>query len=159
MPKPDAGAKHGGMKNIVALVDFSDVTDRVIEQARQMAVAFEAKLILLHAVPTEPVVVDLGLASPTFWEPPSEKHIEADYEKLLTLRDKLTDSGVEVAAQQLEEGSVGGVLDESLRLNADLIIVGAHHHSTLYQLFVGTLTQDLLKRAPCPVLVVPSAAQ
>lgn len=147
------------MKTIVTLVDFSDVTGRVIEQARQIAVAFRAKLILLHAVPDEPVVVDLGLASPTIWEPPGVKHIEADYEKLLGLRDTLAGGGVEVSAEQLEDVSVSGVLDEALRLDADLIIVGAHHHSTLYQLFVGTLTQDLLKRAHCPVLVVPSAVE
>lgn len=144
------------MNNIVALVDFSDVTPLVMKQARKMAKAFEAKVIILHGVPSQPVVMDLGLASPTVSQTPSEKRIEADYDQLLDLRDALATEGVEVAAHQLEEGSVDAVLEESLRLDADLIIVGAHHHSALYQMFVGTFTGDVLRRAHCPVLVVPA---
>ena len=147
------------MKTIVALVDFSDVTDQVVEQARQMAEAFQAQIILLHAVPPEPVVLELGLASPTVLQAPGEKRIEADYDRLLDLRDSMVAAGVKVTAHQLEEVSAAKILDESRKLNADLLIVGSHHHSALYHLFVGTFTGDVLSRAHCPVLVVPAAAK
>ena len=147
------------MKTIVALVDFSDVTSLVMEQARQMAKAFQAEVIILHWVPGQPVVIDLGVGSPTVVQSPSERKIEDHYNQLLDLRDSLAADGVEVSAHQLEEGSVTAVLAESLRRNADLIIVGEHHHSALYQLFVGTFTSDVLQRTHCPVLVVPAAAK
>jgi nucleotide-binding universal stress UspA family protein len=146
------------MKNIVALVDFSDLTIRIAEQASQLAKAFQGKLVLLHVVPEQPAVVELGLASPTVMQPPSEKKVEAHLNRLLTLRDSLIASGVNVVVQQLEGVGVGKVLEQCRTLETDLIILGTHHHSALYHLFVGSFTSDVLKSATCPVMVVPSPA-
>jgi nucleotide-binding universal stress UspA family protein len=149
------------MKNIVALVDFSDVTPQVVAKAAEAAKAFRGKLILLHVVPEQPAVVELGLASPTVMQPPSEKKIESDYNQLLDLRDSLANSGADVTVQQLERAGIGKVLEQCRGLETDLIVMGSHHHSALYHLFVGTFTSNVLQRATCPVLVVPaiSAAQ
>jgi len=144
------------MKTIVALVDFSDVTPKVLEHARTLATAFDSRVIILHVVPEEPAVVDLGLASPTFMQSPSEKRIEADYNQLLGLRDPLAAAGVNVSVQQLDNGNIEKVITMCQQLEADLIIVGAHHHSRLFNLLVGTFTSDILKRSNCPVLVVPA---
>ncbi len=144
------------MKTIVALVDFSDVTPKLIEHARAFAQAFGSQVVILHVVPEEPSVVDLGLASPTIMQSPSEKRIEADYNQLLSLRDTLAAAGVNVSVQQLDQGSVGKVIELCGGLVADLIMVGAHHHSRLYHLFIGTFASDVLKRSHVPVLVVPA---
>jgi nucleotide-binding universal stress UspA family protein len=144
------------MKTIVALIDYSDLTNRIIDQAVQVTKAFHGKLILLHVVPEQPAVVELGLASPTVMQPASEGKVEKDYNKLLDLRDSLTNSGVNVLVQQLEQGGVKQVIEQCRSLETDLIVMGSHHHSALYNLLVGTFTSDLLKRAPCPVLVVPA---
>jgi len=143
------------MKTIVALIDYSDLTNRIVDQAVQVTKAFQGRLILLHVVPEEPAVVELGLASPTVMQPASERKIERDYNQLLELRDSLASSGVNVLVQQLEEGGVQKVLDQCRALETDLIVMGAHHHSALYNLLVGTFTNDVLKRATCPVMVVP----
>ena len=145
------------MKTIIALVDFSDITPRVIEQATLHARTYGARLILVHVVPAEPAVVEFGIASPTLLQPPSERRIERDYNQLLTLRDSLADSGVPVSAQQLEQADVRKVAALCHNLEADLIVVGTHHHSALYQFFIGTYTADILEKAHCPVLVVPPA--
>lgn len=144
------------MKTIVALIDYSDLTSRIVDQAVQLARSFQSRLILLHLVPEEPAVVELGLASPTVLQPASEKKIEKDYNRLLELRDSLTSSGVNVLVQQLEQGGVGKVLEQCRTLEADLIVMGTHHHGALYHLLVGTFTNDVLKRATCPVMVVPA---
>jgi len=145
------------MKTIIALVDFSDVTQRVLEQATLHAHTYGARLILVHVVPAEPAVVEFGIASPTLLQPPSEKRVEKDYGQLLQLQESLADSGVQVSAQQLEQADVGKVVDLCHGLEADLIVVGTHHHGALYQFFIGTYTADVLKKAHCPVLVVPPA--
>jgi nucleotide-binding universal stress UspA family protein len=145
------------MKTIIALVDFSDITPRVVDQAMLHARTYGARLILVHVVPAEPAVVEFGLASPTLLQPPSERRIERDYNQLLNLRDSLATSGVPVSAQQLEQADIGKVIDLCHKLEADLIVVGTHHHGALYQFFIGTYTMDVLKKAHCPVLVVPPA--
>jgi nucleotide-binding universal stress UspA family protein len=144
------------MKTIVALIDFSDVTDKVLEQARTSAQTSRARVILMHVVPKEPVVVDIGLVSPTILQPPSEETIMADHRKLLAYRDALAAAGVDVVVEQIVDGGLDRILDDSRRWDAELIIVGSHHHSPLYNLFIGSFTRDISKRAHCPVLVVPA---
>jgi nucleotide-binding universal stress UspA family protein len=144
------------MKTIVALVDFSDLTPRIVEHGSQLAKAFQGRLILLHVVPEQPAVVEIGIASPTVMQPPSAQKVEADYNYLLGLRDRLAGSGVNVLVQQLEGAGVGKLLEQCRSLEADLIVIGSHHHGALYQLFIGSFTKDVLKQATCPIYVVPA---
>ena len=51
------------MKNILAAVDFSDVTDAVVEAAFEQAVLSKATLRIVHAAAPEPVYVGY-VASP-----------------------------------------------------------------------------------------------
>jgi len=146
------------MKTIVALVDLSDLTFKVLKQAHLLARAFNSQIIILHVVGEQPVVIDVGLASPVIMQAPSEETIQSHYAQLLEMRDSLVKFGVRDTVQQLEAASVETVLEETRKCGADLIILGSHHHSKIYRLLVGTITDDVLKRAHCPVLVVPSAA-
>jgi nucleotide-binding universal stress UspA family protein len=147
------------MKTIVALIDFSDVTEKVLEQTQRSAKESGARVILMHVVPKEPVVVDLGLISPTVLEPPSSEVIKADYEKLMDCRALLALDGIDVVVEQIVDGGIDRILDDSRRWDAELIILGSHHHSPLYNLFIGSLTKDVSKRAHYPVLVVPADAE
>ena len=144
------------MKTILTLIDFSDVTLRLIEQSRRLAAAFQSRVILLHAVPPEAVVLDLGIVSPTVMHAPSGKRIASDFAKLTELRDSLASSGIEVTAQQLDDTSIEKVVEVIRDVVPDLVIVGSHHHGCLFTLLAGTYTSDVLKRADCPVLVVPA---
>jgi hypothetical protein len=47
------------------------------------------------------------------------------------------------------------VMEEVEKMDADLVIMGSHHHSALYNFFIGSVGAELLKRLPFPVLVVP----
>lgn len=144
------------MKTIVALVDFSDLTFKVLKQAHHLAKAFESLVVLLHVVPKEPVVVDVGLISATVLRNPGPELINADGARLLELQDSLSKFGVDTTVKQLQAASVDEVLAEVRQLEADLIIVGSHHHGALYDLLVGSVTYNVLRQAPCPVLVVPA---
>lgn len=147
------------MKTIVALIDFSDITDKVLEQAEKSALQSGARVILMHVVPKEPVVVDLGLISPTILEAPTTESIAADHQKLMDCRALLTLAGVDAMVEQIIEGGVDRILEDCRRWDAELIILGSHHHSPLYNLFIGSFTKDISKRAHCPVLVVPAESQ
>lgn len=147
------------MKTIVALVDLSDLSFKVLKQAHTLAKAFDSQVIILHVVGTEPVVVDMALASPTLMQDPSPELLQQDYAQLLEVRDSLIKAGVNASVRQLERANVETVLAETRKLEADLIILGSHHHSTLYKWLVGTVTDEILKRAHCPVLVVPADEQ
>ena len=143
------------MKTIVALVDFSDMTFKLLKQAHQLASAFGSEVILLHVVSPDPVVVDFGMA-PTVYRPPSPETIAAEGDRLSQLQESLEKFGVRTSTRQIQGTRVEDLIEECRRLGADLIIVGSHGHGAVYNLLVGSITSQVLKSAPCPVLVVPA---
>ena len=58
---------------------------------------------------------------------------------------------------QLTGAPVPLILEQAKALAADYIVMGSHGHTAFYDLLVGTTTHGVLKKAPCPVLVVPKA--
>jgi len=143
------------MKTIVALVDFSDVAFKVLLQAQTLATAFQSEVVILHVVEPQPMLVGMGV-TPTIMREPSTEEFTMDQEKLLELRDAMTKVGIKASADQIQGPTVDKILTEAERLGADLIIIGSHGHGALYNLFVGSVTEAVLKRSKCPVLVVPS---
>ncbi len=143
------------MKTIVALVDISDLTFKVLKQAQLLAKAFDSEVIILHVVAKAPMVIDVGIVSPLVLRDPSPEEIQQEFSQILELRDSLVKSGVRATARQLNGASMEAVLAETRKLGAELIILGSHHHSTFYNLLIGNMAHDVLKLAHCPVLVVP----
>jgi len=48
------------------------------------------------------------------------------------------------------------IVREASSSGADLIVLGSHGHTALYDLLVGGTAHGVLKKAACPVLVVPA---
>jgi nucleotide-binding universal stress UspA family protein len=143
-------------QNIVALVDFSDVTARIVEHTRALALTFSSNVVLMHGVPRQPGTVDIGIASPVVMRDPNSEEMEHDKTKLLEICASLSASGINVSAAQSDQITADSIVAESKWLEADLIIVGSHHHSALHDLFLGSMTRDVLQHATCPVLVIPT---
>ncbi len=143
------------MKTIVALVDFSDASSKVLKYAHTLASALGSQVILLHIVPPEIPVAIYGTEVPPVPIDPTPARVQANQAKLDELLHSLTQQGVGAMSLQLKGPVAETVHTEVSRLNADLVIMGSHHHSALYNLFIGSMTADVLTRASFPVLVVP----
>ena len=48
------------------------------------------------------------------------------------------------------------ILECAKAVKADAIVMGRHGHGAMYNLLVGSVTEGVLKRATCPVVLVPS---
>lgn len=143
------------MKTIVALVDFSDASSKVLKYAHTLATALGSQVILLHIVPPEVPVALYGAEVPPIPIDPTPATLQSNQKKLDELLHTLTQTGVGAMALQLRGPVAETVEAEISRLNADLVIMASHHHSALYNLFIGSTTADVLKRASFPVLVIP----
>ena len=144
------------MKTILALVDFSDVTPKIVKLAQTLAQAFQSHVFLLHGLPKDPMVVDLGVVSPIVYVKPNEESVEAGFAKLEKLAEPLTKSGIKVSMVELRDSTVEHIMESAQKHEADLIIVGTQHHNAFYNLIIGSVTDEVLQRASCPVLVVPN---
>ena len=71
--------------------------------------------------------------------------------------DELTEVG---ESQQLVTGDPAAALVEAAQgWNADLIVVGSHNQGTIEHFFVGSVAEQVVKRAQVPVLVVKRGRQ
>ena len=147
------------MKSILVPVDFSDVTVKVVKAAVYLAKAFQSHITLMHVDWTEPApeIIDFG-AGPNLVPPPVvDEHeiIEAKKKKLTELEKLVTSVGLTATTIELLGPPVDQILAQAENERVDLIVIGSHHHGALYHLFEGGVTEGILGRARCPVLIVP----
>ena len=144
------------MKTIVAAVDFSDVTDTVLEQSVAMARAFGADLHLVHALPPGPDYGLYGFSPAEFpVAPPDDRLRAASESRLAELANGIDLPAGKVNTAVLLSSPVDGILGYCREKNADLLVLGAHGHGFISALLLGSVAQGIVRRAELPTLVIP----
>jgi nucleotide-binding universal stress UspA family protein len=151
------------MKLLVA-IDFSELAERIIAEAEKLAKALQAKVFLLHVIPPPSPVMDVppdveALLPPEELfkkenPPPPFDHPESA--KLITIARQLQKSGIDTAVIVAQNDEVMAIIDESKKIGADMIMLGSHGHGALFHLIIGSVSEGVIRRATCPVIIVPS---
>lgn len=143
------------MKTILAPIDFSEVSRRVLVEAVELARAGNARLVILHVV-QPPMVTDSDIGT-TMSAEYSAMASAAAAKRLKRLEKQVRALGCTVQTSS-EVGFPGArILQLAEKLGADTIVLGSHGHGAFYDLVVGSTTTRILKAAQCPVMVVPAA--
>jgi len=155
-PKPRA-CYFAAMKTFLVPVDFSAVTERVIEAALAEARAFRGRVALLHVI-QPPVVAGGEYALPVeIVEEAVATNQRSALQKLDGRLESFRAVGVECSAATVIGAPDHAILEEAGRIGADCIIMGSHGHGRLYDFLVGSTASGVIKRAKCAVLVIPPA--
>ena len=144
-------------KIILAPVDFSDVTDRVLREAASLARMLGGKVVLINVTEPTTGVVDYAAIVVAVAQV-NEATVKYSVERLKQLADRLVAEGVEADAVHATGTPVSEILDQARTLAADYIVMGSHGHTAFYDLLVGGTAHGILKRAACPVIIVPPQA-
>ena len=147
------------MKNIVVAVDFSNATPGILEMAVSLAKSFGAGLQLLHVVEPEPSYTAYGF-TPDEFPAMNAFHEEAKRRATEKLEELLTTVKADVpnATSHMTEGSpLHALLAHVKDSGADFVVIGSHGHTAFFDLLVGSTTHGVLRRATCPVIVVPQS--
>jgi nucleotide-binding universal stress UspA family protein len=144
------------MKTILAPVDFSSATDAVVAEASSLARAVNGKIVLLTVIQPPAAVADYAPLLQDIAEitAAGEKAAAA---KLSKLQERLQAESVSSEHVQVVGAPVHHIISEAERVDADYIVMGSHGHTALYELLVGSTTHGVLKRAMCPVVIVPAS--
>lgn len=142
------------MKTILVPVDFSRATPAVVAQSVVLAKAVSARVVLLNVILPPVIVAEYGALLDSIAEIKiaGEKAAALQLEKLAK---KCERRGVKTETRQFTGSVVATIAEQAKAVGADFIVVGSHGHTALYDVFVGSTTHGVLRRAPCPVLVVP----
>jgi nucleotide-binding universal stress UspA family protein len=76
--------------------------------------------------------------------------------RLRSLEEPLEAVGVEVETATDAGLVVDDIFEQAEKYHADYVILGSHGHGVLYpHLFSKSMVTNTLKRAKCPIIVVP----
>lgn len=143
------------MKTILAAVDFSNVTSRVVRTAASLARAHQGRVLLLHAIAPPVNVVTYDLPVESFTRELEFARQQAE-RKLGELARLLASENIP-GEVRCEQGHVVEIVVNVARAtDAAYIVMGSHGHGAFYELLAGSTTHGVLHRAPCPVVVLPS---
>lgn len=140
-------------KSVLAPTDFSEHSSLALRYASAIASRCESRLTILHAHRFEP---PLEFTSRQIDRLARDE--QRDRKALhRQLREHVTEAvGTEVEAELVvvEAAPVDAVLSEAERLAADLIVMGTHGRSGVNRLLMGSVAENVVRRASCPVLTV-----
>ena len=142
------------MINIILPVDFSDSTDQLIDGSIKFAKEIGGKLCLIHVAPADIgfVIGDMGFQ---YFPEVEQNEIKEELLRLNNIQQRVLAEGVD-CEHLLKQGIAGDIiLEYAKEKNAAYIVMGSHGRSGIYDVFVGSLTKELTRRSPIPVLVIP----
>ena len=145
------------MKSILVTVDFSEITDRVMQATINLAKAIDSKVTVMHVAPREPDVFGHQLTRKVITEPVPED-VRERYDNLMGCAKRLEDAGVTTTPLLVRGDRVRAIMREVEAVQADLIVMGAHGRGGLYKRLVGSVSEGVMRAARCPVLIIPTKA-
>jgi nucleotide-binding universal stress UspA family protein len=137
---------------ILVPTDFSEHVAHAFELAADVAQRYDAEVILLHSynVPglTLPEGVVIGTAQ-------ALASLDALVERtLVESRQSFERRGVKKVRTKAVIGSPAQeIVREARELDVDLIIMGSHGRTGLSHALLGSVAQQVVRKAHCPVLV------
>jgi universal stress protein A len=140
---------------ILVPTDFSEASDTVLAEARDLAATLGATIRIVHVF-DDPFVTAVVSADGQMAMPPDLRASlmnDADARLRQRLETGITPARGEEAA--LLTGPVAVSLVEDARSHAvDLIVMATHGRGGMAHLLLGSVAERVVRTAPCPVMTV-----
>ncbi len=145
-----------GFETIVAAIDIDDdLGHAVLQTAVDLAGRYGAKL---HVIDAWPKLVDIGFPYARRAEIVEIKKHEAERQERLSALETRVARVSPNAIVMAPVGDKSDTLETYLKNEkADLLVIGSHQKGSLEKLFSGSVSAEMLRHAPCAVLVVTKA--
>ncbi len=136
------------LRTILHPTDFSERSAYAFKVACSLARDYGARLVLAH-VKSPPVVYGGELAAMPP-EPPEVR--QRVYEQLCQVRP--ADPGIQVEHVVKEGAPAEEIICLAQESHSDVIVMGTHGRTGLGRVLMGSVAEEVLRKAPCPVLTV-----
>jgi nucleotide-binding universal stress UspA family protein len=142
---------------IVAATDLSVASELAISASAVLAEQNQAALHLVHAhVPTDPTTLR---EDPTSHRIVPTPNVKAELEEQLRrLAERLAPGRDVRVAVVAGEAPAEAIVAHAHELDADLLVVATHGRTGLRHLVLGSVAEEVVRTASCPVLTLRSKA-
>ncbi len=131
------------VRRILVPVDLTALGEAKLPVTREYARAFDAGVLLLHILP--PKAVDADVVLPT--EAAARGYLDI-------LVAGMAAAGVRAAALLRTGPTATSIVEEAWEQKVDLIILGANVRPVLRSVVIGSIADEVVRNAHCPVLLV-----
>lgn len=144
----------GGLRRLLVATDFSVHAQAAIDSAVMLSKRLRAELFLAYAgSPDDAHAGDASTQSsllrPMKGEMPFDRRV-----RLQEAVSSLTSRGIAAHDLYLSGDPVEVILEQAARYAVDGIVIGTRGHRGLRRLMLGSVAEQVVKRAGCPVLTV-----
>ncbi len=140
---------------ILVCVDLSKSTEIIVNKIEELTRSLSARVWLLHNAVPEPDTLEFKV-DPIAARESLAKKFHVEHLEIQKLAERLRKAGVEATALLVHGKTVDVILKEAADLDVDMIAVGSHGRGAMYQLLVGSISEDVLHKSRLPVLVIPT---
>jgi len=142
------------IRRIVHPTDFSSASLGAFRKAVELAKDNGGTLLILHVLPTLPLVADAYMAASAYDEMLRAQR-DAAQKGIDRLVKRARAAGGRATGHIVDVGPVPDTIARfAKRQRADLIVMGTHGHGALAKVFLGSVAERVISRASCPVLTV-----
>jgi len=134
---------------ILYATDGSSAAQHALRHARDLAQKCGAEIILVHVFHN---IEEFG-ESPYFSELEEDRK-RAGETVIGQAMTQLQDSGVTVHIEPCEGHPAEAIINVAQVRNCDLIVMGSRGLGKFQELLLGSVSDKVIRRAPCPVLIV-----
>jgi len=139
-------------RKILVPLDGSELAERALDEAVQLAKAFGSDIILFEVVPFMPIYGSPELVTPLIVD---EKQRESVENYLAKLAEDLKTKGLNVTTMVKTGQQVAvEIIDSAKEKGADLIVMSTHGRSGITRWVLGSVALKVLTRAETPILLI-----
>jgi nucleotide-binding universal stress UspA family protein len=142
------------MKNILVALDLKPSDHLLMGQASQLAMKFDSKIWLVHVASPDPEFVGFEMG-PKYIRNFVADELRTEHRLIRSYVEDLETKSLDVEGLLIQGPTIDMIEEEIDKLKIDLLVMGSHKHSFLYETFVGNTAMKIVREISIPVMIVP----
>ncbi|HEX7841494.1 MAG TPA: universal stress protein [Kofleriaceae bacterium] len=140
--------------NLLVPIDFSPCSEYALDYACALAAKLGARIHVINAIGS--TLPELSVALTDQMISSIRHNNAATLDKLIQPRRAVASFG---EVRVVDDDARDAIVKAARAVHADLIVIGTHGRRGLSRMLLGSVAEDVLRRAPCPVLAVRKGGQ
>ncbi|MFO0934973.1 MAG: universal stress protein [Gemmataceae bacterium] len=142
------------IQTILVPTDFSDCASVAVRYAKQMAEKFNSRIHLLYVIPDSSLVLPEAIVPAVTQIPDITEMQKSAGEGLHKVVEEFGLENFQVTFESRLGSPADEIIGAAKDSSANLIVIGTHGRGAIAHFLLGSVAEQVVRHAPCPVLTV-----